>query len=74
MMKQNEFESIHFQLNIHVGSVSLVDQFEWDASDRENSPEEFARVLAAELGMKIKLKIRNTIDIEFEVQVLEVNL
>ena len=29
----------------------MVDQFEWDMSDKQNSPEEFARVLAAELGM-----------------------
>jgi SWI/SNF-related matrix-associated actin-dependent regulator of chromatin subfamily B protein 1 len=39
-------------LNIHVGNVSLVDQFEWDMSDKHNSPEEFARVLASELGKK----------------------
>jgi len=38
-------------LNIHVGNVSLVDQFEWDMSDKSNSPEEFARVLASELGL-----------------------
>ena len=40
----------HFQLNIHVGNVSLVDQFEWDMSDKDNSPEEFANNLCAELG------------------------
>jgi hypothetical protein len=39
-----------FQLNIHVGNVSLVDQFEWDMSESENSPEEFATKLCAELG------------------------
>jgi SWI/SNF-related matrix-associated actin-dependent regulator of chromatin subfamily B member 1 len=39
-------------LNIHIGNVSLVDQFEWDISDQENSPEDFARILAAELGKK----------------------
>jgi SWI/SNF-related matrix-associated actin-dependent regulator of chromatin subfamily B protein 1 len=38
------------QLNIHVGNVSLVDQFEWDMSDAQNSPEEFSKRLAAELG------------------------
>lgn len=38
-------------MNIHVGNVSLVDQFEWDMSDKSNSPEEFARVLASELGL-----------------------
>ncbi len=35
-----------------MGNVSLVDQFEWDMSDKHNSPEEFARVLASELGKK----------------------
>ncbi len=47
--KQEKLISI-IQLNIHIGNVSLVDQFEWDMSDKQNSPEEFARVLAAELG------------------------
>ena len=39
-----------FQLNIHVGNVSLVDQFEWDMSEPQNNPEEFATKLCAELG------------------------
>ena len=38
------------QLNIHVGNISLMDQFEWDISEPENSPEEFAVKLCAELG------------------------
>lgn len=42
--------SFIFQLNIHVGNISLVDQFEWDMSEPENSPEEFANKLCAELG------------------------
>jgi len=36
-----------------VGNVSLVDQFEWDMSEPENSPEEFATKLCAELGKKL---------------------
>jgi SWI/SNF-related matrix-associated actin-dependent regulator of chromatin subfamily B protein 1 len=40
-----------FQLNIHVGNISLMDQFEWDISEPENSPEQFATKLCAELGM-----------------------
>lgn len=40
-----------FQLNIHVGNISLADQFEWDMSEKENSPEEFATKLCAELGL-----------------------
>lgn len=40
-----------FQLNIHVGNISLVDQFEWDMSEKENSPEIFANKLCSELGL-----------------------
>ena len=46
--------SVHvFQLNVHVGNISLVDQFEWDMSEKGNSPEEFATKLCGELGKKI---------------------
>ena len=38
------------QLNIHVGNISLMDQFEWDVSETDNSPEEFATNLCGELG------------------------
>jgi len=40
-----------FQLNIHVGNISLADQFEWDMSEKDNSPEEFTTKLCAELGL-----------------------
>ena len=33
-----------------MGNISLVDQFEWDMSGKDNSPEEFANSLCAELG------------------------
>lgn len=39
------------RLNIHVGNMSLVDQFEWDLSEPANSPEQFATRLCAELGL-----------------------
>lgn len=39
------------KLNIHVGNLSLVDQFEWDMSEPENSPEQFAVSLCADLGL-----------------------
>lgn len=41
------------RLNIHVGNISLVDQFEWDMSEgaATNSPEQFATRLCAELGL-----------------------
>ena len=42
---------LSLQLNIHVGNISLVDQFEWDLSNPLNSPEQFARQLCADLGL-----------------------
>ncbi|CAF0888024.1 unnamed protein product [Rotaria sp. Silwood1] len=51
VLEDNSDQRITIKLNIHVGNVSLVDQFEWDMSDKQNSPEEFARVLASELGL-----------------------
>ncbi|KAL8566403.1 SWI SNF, matrix associated, actin dependent regulator of chromatin, subfamily b, member 1 [Nucella lapillus] len=44
-------QRVILKLNIHVGNVSLVDQFEWDMAEPENSPEEFATKLCAELGL-----------------------
>ncbi len=43
--------SISLQLNIHVGNISLNDQFEWDLTNPLNSPEQFARQLCADLGL-----------------------
>ena len=34
-----------------MGNISLVDQFEWDLASPENSPEQFAHRLCAELGL-----------------------
>ena len=34
-----------------MGNTSLVDQFEWDLSCPDNSPEDFARILCQELGL-----------------------
>lgn len=39
------------QLDITLDSIQLVDQFEWDISDPNNSPEAFAEAFAAELGL-----------------------
>lgn len=39
------------KLNIHVGNTSLVDQVEWDMSEKDNNPEHFANKLCAELGL-----------------------
>lgn len=42
---------IVIKLNIHIGNISLNDQFEWDISDPDNSPEDFANRLCSELGL-----------------------
>ncbi|XP_069977211.1 SWI/SNF-related matrix-associated actin-dependent regulator of chromatin subfamily B member 1-A isoform X1 [Penaeus vannamei] len=42
---------IVIKLNIHVGNISLNDQFEWDMAEPENSPEDFATRLCSELGL-----------------------
>ena len=34
-----------------LGNISLVDQFEWDLADENNSPEEFARKLCSDLSL-----------------------
>ena len=39
------------KLNIHVGNISLVDQFEWDLAEEQNSPEDFARKICGELSL-----------------------
>lgn len=44
-------QRVIIKLNIHVGNTSLVDQVEWDMSEKENNPEKFAMKLCAELGL-----------------------
>jgi len=39
---------ILIKLNITIGRITLVDQFEWDINNPHNSPEEFARQMAWE--------------------------
>lgn len=39
---------IQIKLNITIGRITLVDQFEWDINNPHNSPEEFARQMAWE--------------------------
>ncbi|ORY02912.1 SNF5-domain-containing protein, partial [Basidiobolus meristosporus CBS 931.73] len=42
---------IQIKIDITVGNVSLLDQFEWDINCPNNDPEQFAEVLANELGL-----------------------
>merc|ERR1719354_663722 len=60
-VKQHTFDSetvsdvtdqrVLIKLNLHVGNVSLQDQFEWDMSEPLNDPEQFALSLCTELGL-----------------------
>lgn len=42
---------ITIQLDVAVDSMNLRDQFEWDLADPQNSPEEFAAIYCADLGL-----------------------
>nr|XP_002153941.2 unnamed protein product [Hydra vulgaris] len=44
-------QRVIIKLNLHVGNVSLQDQFEWDISEKLNNPEQFALSLCTELGL-----------------------
>ncbi|OQN99283.1 hypothetical protein B0A48_15132 [Cryoendolithus antarcticus] len=39
---------IQIKLSITIGRITLIDQFEWDINNPQNSPEDFARVMARE--------------------------
>ncbi|XP_033114771.1 SWI/SNF-related matrix-associated actin-dependent regulator of chromatin subfamily B member 1-like [Anneissia japonica] len=51
ILEANADQRVILKLNVHVGNVSLVDQFEWDMSEKENSPELFSLKLCSELGL-----------------------
>jgi SWI/SNF-related matrix-associated actin-dependent regulator of chromatin subfamily B protein 1 len=51
LLEDQTDQRVIIKLNIHVGNTSLVDQIEWDMSERENSPEKFAVKLCADLGL-----------------------
>lgn len=51
LLKEQQDQRVIIKLNIHVGNISLVDQFEWDLADEHNSPEEFAKKLCADLSL-----------------------
>lgn len=39
------------ELDVRVDNICLRDKFEWDISEQENSPEDFADLLCNELGL-----------------------
>ncbi|PWN33435.1 SNF5-domain-containing protein, partial [Meira miltonrushii] len=60
---------IQIKLDITVGAMNLVDQFEWDVSDDGSSAEDFASTFAADLGLSGEFKtaiahsIREQVDV-----------
>ena len=50
LLREQKDQRVVIKLNIHVGNISLVDQFEWDLAEN-NSPEEFSRKICADLGL-----------------------
>ncbi|KFD53400.1 hypothetical protein M514_05664 [Trichuris suis] len=44
-------QRVVIKLNINVGNLSLVDEFEWDLSELEYTPEIFAQTMCIELGL-----------------------
>lgn len=51
IMEESCDQRVIIKLNIHVGNTSLVDQVEWDMSEKDNNPEQFALKLCSELGL-----------------------
>ena len=39
LLKEQRDQRVVIKLNIHIGNHSLVDQFEWDLAEEQNSPE-----------------------------------
>ncbi|KAJ4320562.1 SWI/SNF chromatin-remodeling complex subunit [Neodidymelliopsis sp. IMI 364377] len=48
---KNDEMRILIKLNITIGQHTLVDQFEWEINNALNSPEDFARQMAADLSL-----------------------
>jgi hypothetical protein len=47
---------IIIKLDITIGEVALIDQFEWDINCPKNSPEQFAEIMATELSLSNEFK------------------
>jgi len=51
LLSEQKDQRVVLKLNIHIGNISLVDQFEWDLADEKNNPEEFSKKLCGDLGL-----------------------
>lgn len=48
---KNDDMRITIKLNITIGHITLVDQFEWDINNHLNSPEDFAKQMSLDLAL-----------------------
>ncbi|CAG8454110.1 14633_t:CDS:10 [Ambispora leptoticha] len=60
---------ILIKIDVTVGNISLVDQFEWDINCQKNDPELFAEILTAELGLGGEFKTAIAHSIREQVQI-----
>jgi SWI/SNF-related matrix-associated actin-dependent regulator of chromatin subfamily B member 1 len=65
---KNDDMRILIKLNITIGLHTLVDQFEWDINNPLNSPEEFAKITASELGLSGEFTTAIAHDIREQIQ------
>ncbi|CAG8627522.1 803_t:CDS:10, partial [Ambispora gerdemannii] len=60
---------ILIKLDVTVGNISLVDQFEWDINCQKNDPEFFSEILTTELGLGGEFKTAIAHSIREQVQI-----
>ncbi|CAG8560623.1 2258_t:CDS:2 [Acaulospora colombiana] len=60
---------ILIKIDVTVGNISLVDQFEWDINCQKNDPELFAEILTAELGLGGEFKTAIAHSIREQIQI-----
>ncbi|CAI2184367.1 17179_t:CDS:10, partial [Funneliformis geosporum] len=65
----NEELRILIKIDVTIGNISLVDQFEWDINCQKNDPELFAEILTAELGLGGEFKTAISHSIREQVQI-----
>ncbi|CAG8538666.1 10718_t:CDS:10 [Acaulospora morrowiae] len=60
---------ILIKIDVTVGNISLVDQFEWDINCQKNDPELFAEILTTELGLGGEFKTAIAHSIREQIQI-----
>ena len=71
---KNDEIRITIKLNITIGQHALLDQFEWDINNKQNSPEEFAARLARDMALSGEFKTAIAHQIREQVQMFTKSL